>query len=289
MPLVAAQEILLEAKRQGYGIGAFNIYNLETVQGVIAAAERKQSPVIIQAWAGIFRFGIVSMETLAAIVKAEAARTSVPVALHLDHGESLEEVELAIQAGFGSVMLDASAKRLEENIALTKKAVRIAHQAGVGVEAELGHVGTGDGTQEKEEVLQNWLTDPKEAVRFVRETGVDFLAVAVGTIHGFYRAEPRLDLPRLQSIAQLLAVPLVLHGSSYTPDRQLQEAIKAGISKINVATELNVAFVQGIKHALAANAETCYPNELTGQGRDFLARVVEDKIEIFGSAGREDR
>ena len=165
---------------------------------------------------------------------------------------------------------------------MTKKVVEAAHAAGVEVEAELGHVGTGDGTKE-EGYSQSWLTDPEQAAHFVRETGADFLAVAIGTIHGFYKAEPKLDIPRLKSIASLVKTPLVLHGSSYTPAEQVKEAIKAGITKINVATELNVELVKGIQTALQRAPETPYPNQLTDLGREYFAAAVEAKIKVFGS------
>jgi fructose-bisphosphate aldolase class II len=280
MPLVSTKEILEEAKKGGYGVGSFNVYNLETVQGVIKAAEQTNLPAIIQAWVGVFRFGSVSMETLSAIVKAEAEKAKVPIAFHLDHGETFAETVKAVRAGFGSVMIDASTKSLEENIKLTKKVVEVAHNAGVDVEAELGHVGTGSGSQEQGET-KAWLTDPEQAAHFVKETGVDFLAVAVGTLHGFYQEEPKLDIERLKQIAHVVKVPLVLHGSSYTPIEQLREAIKAGITKINVATELNVEFVKGIKDALQTNPETPYPNVLTDQGREYFAKAAEEKIKLF--------
>lgn len=285
MPLVSTKKILQEARQGGYGIGSFNVYNLETVQGVISAAERANFPAIIQAWVGMFRFGSVTMETLSAIVRAEAEKASVPIAFHLDHGETFGEMLQAIRAGFGSVMIDASTKSLEENIELTRKVVEAAHYAGVEVEAELGHVGTGSGTQE-EGAANSWLTDPEQAAYFVEETGVDLLAVAIGTLHGFYRAEPKLDIPRLKKIVQVVKVPLVLHGSSYTPDAQIKEAIKAGISKINVATELNVEFVKGVKQALKKDPETPYPNSLTDLGREYFAKAVEKKIKLFSLAGQ---
>lgn len=280
MPLESTKKILEDARQGGYGIGSFNVYNLETVQGVIKAAEKTNFPAIIQAWVGIFRSGSVTMETLSAIVHAEAEKASVPIAFHLDHGESFAEIMRAIRAGFGSVMIDASTKSLEENIKLTQKVVEAAHAAGVEVEAELGHVGTGKGSKE-EGTINTWLTDPEEAAYFIEKTGVDFLAVAIGTLHGFYQAEPKLDIPRLKQIAQAVNVPLVLHGSSYTPPEQIKEAIKGGISKINVATELNVEFVKGIKEALKKDWETPYPNTLTDLGREYYAKAVEDKIKLF--------
>ncbi len=283
MSLLPTKRILLEAKKNGYGVGAFNVFNLETARAVIEAAEAENSPAIIQVWAGIFQFGTVTPWGLGALLAAEAQHASVPIAVHLDHGETEEVIQKAIRGGFYSVMIDASTSPLEENIAKTRRIVDIAHVVDVDVEAELGHVPTGDGSEEGGGA-KIFLTDPEEALRFVEETGIDLLAVSIGTIHGLYREEPRLDFDLLRHLRETIDLPLVLHGSSYVSDGDLRRAVKNGINKINVATELNNAIVEGVSEAV--KADQVFPNDLFDKGKERMAEIVRRKIRVFESSGK---
>ncbi|MGI9951809.1 class II fructose-bisphosphate aldolase [Moorellaceae bacterium AZ2] len=280
MPLVTTKAIMDRALAGGYAVGAFNVCNLEMTQGVMEAAVSERSPVIIQVWAGILQQGMKA-RTLAAIVKSEAEACEVPVSLHLDHGTSLEDIKEAIDAGFSSVMIDASMLTLRENIKVTRQVVRMAREAGVSTEAEIGHVGGG-----KEGIGNQWLTSPNEAEIFVRETEVDFLAVAIGTAHGFYECEPCLDFERLTAIKKKVQIPLVLHGASFTPPEQLARAIGLGITKVNVATEINIAMIKGIKMALADEPQIIWPDIVLRRGRAEVAQEVKGKLRLFGSTGK---
>ena len=220
--LVTGREILEDAHRNNYGVGAFNVNNMEIVQAIIEAAEETNSPVILQASQGGIKYA--GIEYIAALGKVAAEKAKVPVALHLDHGTDFNQIMLCIRHGFTSVMIDGSRFELEDNINITKKVVEVAHAVGVSVEAELGKIG---GTEDHISVseAEATFTDPDEAVRFVEETNVDSLAIAVGTAHGVYKGEPKLDFDRIKIIKERVNIPLVLHGSSGVPS----EAIKGCI------------------------------------------------------------
>lgn len=235
--LVNTKDMLLKAKEGSYAVAAFNVYNLETVQAAIRVAEQQQHPVIIAL--GERYFGTVDVEGFASLVQALAAKASVPVALHLDHAYEKESIIRAIRAGFTSVMYDGSKFELDDNTRLTKEITEIAHMAGVSVEAEIGSVALGAFSDEEEGT--GTLTNPQEAKRFVEETGVDFLAAAIGTVHGMYKGEPNIRLDLLDDIRNVVDVPLVLHGASGTPDQIIREAVARGICKINVNTEVSLA------------------------------------------------
>ncbi|MFP3919535.1 class II fructose-bisphosphate aldolase [Lysinibacillus telephonicus] len=235
--LVNTKDMLLKAKEEQYAVAAFNVYNLETIQAAIRVAEEQQHPVIIAL--GERYFGTVDVEGFASLVHTLAAKASVPVALHLDHAYEKESIIRAIRAGFTSVMYDGSKFNLEENTRLTKEITEIAHMAGVSVEAEIGSVALGAFSDEEEGA--GTLTDPNEAKLFVQETGVDFLAAAIGTVHGMYKGEPNIRLDLLDEIRNKVDVPLVLHGASGTPDEIIKEAVARGICKINVNTEVSLA------------------------------------------------
>lgn len=227
MALVTMSEMLLQARKEKRAVGAFNVANYETALGVFKAAEAEKSPVIIQVYMRLFNSEKAS--DLAGTLLRLAHRSSQPIALHLDHGENLEQVMTAIRAGYTSVMLDGSRLPFEENVALTALAVRLAHAAGVTAEGEIGHVAQGDETA---------LTSVEEAVSFAQQTQVDALAVSIGTAHGYYKAEPKLDIERCKAIAEALPeMPLVLHGGSGTPLEAVRKSIENGIAKINIATE----------------------------------------------------
>ena len=227
MALVSMKEMLSDARREKRAVGAFNVANYETALGVFKAAEAEKSPVIIQVYMRLFTSE--KAWDLAGTLLRLARRSSQPIALHLDHGETLEQVATAIRAGYTSVMLDGSRLPFEENAAVTALAARLAHGAGVSAEGEIGHVAQGDETA---------LTSVEEAVAFAEKTQVDALAVSIGTAHGYYKAEPRLDIDRCKAIAEALPdLPLVLHGGSGTPLEAVWQSIQNGIAKVNIATE----------------------------------------------------
>lgn len=243
--LVNTKDILKNAQAGKYAVAAFNVYSLETVQAAIRVTERENQPVIIAL--GERYFPTVDVEGFAALVKAIAEKSPVPIALHLDHAYEKESIIRAIRCGFTSVMFDGSAYEIEENIRRTKEIVEIAHMAGVSVEAEIGSLAKGDFSDEEEG--DGTLTDPESAKDFVMRTGVDFLAAAIGTVHGMYKGEPKIDLPLLERIQQAVDVPLVLHGGSGTPDAIVQQAIQLGICKVNVNTEVSMAAVTYLQNA----------------------------------------
>lgn len=246
--IVDTKKILTDAQRNQYAVAAFNVYSLETVQAAIKVAEQENQPVIIAL--GERYFPTVDVEGFAAMVKAMAEKATVPVALHLDHAYEKESIIRAIRCGFTSVMFDGSAHPFEENVRLTKEIVEIAHMAGVSVEAEIGSLAKGEFSDEEEGT--GTLTDPKAAKAFVEATGVDFLAAAIGTVHGMYKGEPKIDLPLLKRIQQAVDLPLVLHGGSGTPEAVVKDAVQLGICKVNVNTEVSMAAVSFMQDYLAS-------------------------------------
>jgi tagatose 1,6-diphosphate aldolase GatY/KbaY len=279
MPLVTSKELLLHAKENHYAVGAFNVENMEMVQAVIAAAEELRSPVILQTTPGTLKYA--PAELYYANVAAVAKAAKVPVAVHLDHGSSFELALRAFRAGYTSIMIDGSQKTFEENIALTKAVVEACHAGGVPVEAELGKVGG------KEDDLDggegNGCTVPEEAAEFVARTGVDFLAVAIGTAHGVYKGIPKLDVERVSRIAQLVDIPLVLHGTSGVPDETVRECIARGMCKVNYATDLRIAFTEGVKEYLLKDPKAYDPKKYGAAGRERVKQYVLQKIKVCGS------
>lgn len=282
MPLVTSKELMLDAQKNGYAIGAFNVENMEMVQAVVAAAEALRSPVILQTTPGTLKYA--SPEMFYANVAAAAKAAKIPVVMHLDHGSSFDLALRAFRAGYTSIMIDGSQKEFEENIALTKSVVDACHAGGVPVEAELGKVGG------KEDDLDggegNGYTVPEEAAEFVARTGVDFLAVAVGTAHGVYKGIPKLDIDRISRIRALVDVPLVLHGTSGVPDETVRECIARGMCKVNYATDLRIAFTKGVKDYLAQNPDVYDPKKYSAAGRENVKQYVMQKIKVCGSDGR---
>jgi fructose-bisphosphate aldolase class II len=283
LALAAAAPLLIEAREQGYALGAFNAYNLETVQAIVSAAEEERAPVILQTSQGALKYAGLSQLWSLANTAAKAAR--VPVAVHLDHGTDLSVVWRCLRAGFTSVMFDGSHLPMPENAALTRRVVEVARELQVSVEAELGRI---SGTEEEISVedREAYFTDPEEAAWFVRETAVDALAVAVGTAHGRYRGEPRLDFARLEEIARKVKVPLVLHGSSGLPDEAVRRAIGLGVAKFNIDTELREAFVGALSGALAAHPGEIDPRRLLAPAREAVKAKVREKLRLFGSSGK---
>ncbi|MDK2784768.1 MAG: fructose-bisphosphate aldolase, class [Bacillota bacterium] len=283
MSLVTIAELMPQAEREGYAIGAFNANNLEFVQAIVAAAENQRSPVIIQASQGAIKYA--GLEQITAMVKTAAEKATVPVALHLDHGTDFNQVMRCIRTGFTSVMIDASKLPLAENIALVRRVVEVAHAVGVSVEAELGRIG---GTEEHITVSEReaFFTDPEEAEAFVHATGVDTLAVAIGTAHGPYKGEPKLDFERLSEIRARVKIPIVLHGSSGVPDDAIRRAVALGVRKINIDTDLRQGFMARLREVMAEHPEEYDPRKLLGPARDALQKIIEYKMQVFGSAGR---
>lgn len=282
MSLVTTKQLMLDAQKEKYAIGAFNVENMEMVQAVVAAAEELKSPVIMQTTPSTVKYA--DLAYFYANVKVAAELASIPVVMHLDHGSSFELAMRALRTGYTSIMIDGSHSGFEENIAVTKAVVDACHPSCIPVEAELGKVGG------KEDDLDGGegggYTIPSEALEFVERTGVDSLAVAIGTAHGVYKGVPRLDVDRLSAIREVIPVPLVLHGTSGVPDEAVKECIRRGICKVNYATDLRIAFSKGVNEVLMENPDTIDPKKYNARGRELVKKYVMDKIRVCGSAGR---
>ena len=282
MALVTTKEMMLDAKKGGYAIGAFNVENMEMVQAVIAAAKELKSPVILQTTPSTLKYA--EAELFYANVKAEADKANVPVAIHLDHGSSFALAMKAYRAGYTSIMIDGSHGTFDENIAVSKAVADACHAAGIPVEAELGKVGG------KEDDLdggaENPYTDPKQAAQFVKATGIDSLAVAIGTAHGVYKGTPKLDKERLSKIREAVGIPLVLHGTSGVPDADVKDCIARGICKVNYATDLRIAFTKGVTRVLAEKPDTFDPKKYNAAGREEVKKYVMEKMAVCGSIGK---
>ena len=284
--LVNTKEMLQAAQAGKYAVPAFNIHNLETVQVVARTAAELESPVILAATPGTVAYA--GPEFLLAMAAVAARKYPVPMSLHLDHFQDPDMLIELIDMGFPSVMIDASHHPFAENVALVRSVVEYARQKDVSVEAELGRLG---GREEDLEVDNSdaFLTDPAEAQEFVSATGVESLAVAIGTAHGLYKAAPRLDYKRLAEISLRLSVPLVLHGGSGVPDKSVRETIRRGVCKVNIATELKVAFAAGVKEHFSVKPEADDPRQYMEPGKALMKQVVKDKILMCGSDGKGGR
>lgn len=277
MPFVTSKQMLLDAQRVGYAVGAFNVENMEMVKAVIAAAEELNAPVILQTTPSTVKYG--SLNTYRALVAAEAEKAAVQVALHLDHGNSFALAVQAVYAGYTSVMIDGSNEDFEQNITLTRRVTEIAGICGVPVEAELGKVG---GKEDDLEAVGDTNTDPLEAKEFVARTGVDSLAVAIGTAHGFYDKEPVLDKQRVSDIREVVSVPLVLHGASGLSDADVSECVKRGMCKVNFATELRAAYTGAGKALLDENPQVIDPKQLGNAGMEAVKRLIINRMLVCG-------
>lgn len=283
--LVNPLELYKRAQKEGFAIGAFNTSDLNITKAIIEAAEELRSPVIIETSEGEIDF--LSPEISAAQVKALASDAKVPVVLHLDHGKKFETVVEAIKNGYTSVHLDGSANPYDLNVSLTKNTVQFAHEKGVAVEGEIGHItGSSESHDEKIEIATESLTDPAKAKTFVKATGVDVLAVAIGNIHGVYANPPQLDFERLAAIGKKVKCYFSLHGGSGIPKNQIQKAIKMGVVKVNVNTELRMAFHDGILHEFEVHPEEVIPYKYLPAGTEAVKKVVVTKIKLFGSVGK---
>jgi len=305
MPLTTNLELQRRAKEKAYAVGAFNTSNLEITQAIIEAAEEKRAPVIIATTEKALAYA--GDEILGTMIKMMAAKAIIPVSLHLDHGRDINIIKRCISLGWTSVMIDASDKPLEENIALSREVVKEAHSAGVSVEAELGKLkGVEDNISVKEK--EAILTDPEEVELFVKETNCDALAVAIGTSHGAYKfkAKPKLDFQRLNQISNRTNVLLVLHGASGIispslkkaihygakiigamgiPPEDIKRAISLGITKVNIDTDLRLAFTAGIRELLNQEPQSFDPRRILSSAKEEIKRAVSDKIELLGSEG----
>lgn len=280
---VTGKYVLDRANKGNYAVGAFNINNMEILQSVIAAAEEKQAPVILQTSEGAIKYA--GIEYLSAMVKVAAEKASVPVVLHLDHGTTYETIMKCIRYGWTSVMIDGSHLPLEENIAATKEIIKVAHACGVSVEAELGRLGGIEDNINVDEKDARF-TSPDEAVKFVAETGVDSLAIAIGTAHGKYKGVPKLDFERLQTIKALIPeTPIVLHGASGIPEEDIVKSTKLGVNKINIDTDIRLAFTDAIRGFLNTS-DAFDPRKVMAPAKEAMKAVVMGKIEMFGSTGK---
>ena len=281
MELVTTKDILKKAQEGKYAVGAFNVENMEMVMAVISAAEEMNSPVIMQTTPSTVKYA--GLDYFLANAKVAASRAKVPVVMHLDHGSSFELASEAFRAGYTSIMIDGSHSSFEDNIKISKAVVDMCKSSGIAVEAELGKVG---GKEDDLDGGDGGFTDPKEAKLFVEKTGVDSLAVAIGTAHGLYKGEPKLDLDRLSQIKEVVSIPLVLHGGSGIPDSKVQESIKRGICKVNYATELRKAFTKGVTKYLEENKDTIDPKKYNKSGMEEVKQFVKEKIKVCGCENR---
>jgi len=277
MALVSSYEMLRDAQKNHYAVGAFNIENMEMAQAVIAAAEAQRAPVMIQTTPGTLKYATPFLYH--DIIASLAARSKVPVCIHLDHGDSYDLVVRCLMAGYTSVMIDGSRLPFEENIALSKKIVTLAALNNIPVEAELGKVG---GKEDDLADAGQAYTDPLTAAEFVGRTGIHSLAVAIGTAHGIYKVKPVLDIERLKAVRKAVEIPLVLHGASGLTPEQVQACIKEGICKVNFATELRIAYTKGVKAAMAD--DPIDPKAYGKVGRKAVQDLVEKWIEVCGAS-----
>lgn len=281
MSLVTSKEMLLKAQQGAYAVGAFNVENMEMVKAVIAAAEELNAPVMLQTTPSTIKYGTV--ETYAAIVEAEAKKASVPVCLHLDHGNSYELAMQCLEDGYTSVMIDGSHEDFEGNISVTKKVTEAAKEKGIPVEAELGKVG---GKEDDLEAEADTNTDPMEAKEFVERTGIDSLAVAIGTAHGFYVGTPVLDKERLSEIRKVVEVPLVLHGASGLTDQDVRDCVSRGICKVNFATELRKAYTDAVKKLIQEDPKVYDPKAFGKVGMAAVKELVMGRMKVCGCDGK---
>lgn len=281
MSFVTTKQMLAAADKGGYAVGAFNVENMEMVMAVIKAAEELHAPAILQTTPSTIKYA--GLPLYYANVKAAAAQAAVPIALHLDHGSSFALAMQALRVGYTSIMIDGSHESFENNIALTRAVVDACAASDIPVEAELGKVG---GKEDDLDCTDPGYTDPEDAVTFVDQTGVSSLAVAIGTAHGIYKGEPKLDVERLSEIRKRVEIPLVLHGASGVPEEMVRECIKRGISKVNFATELRIAYSNGIKKFLRENPEAFDPKKYNTVGMEYVTEAVKNKIRMCGSADK---
>ncbi|MBR9676343.1 class II fructose-bisphosphate aldolase [Candidatus Woesearchaeota archaeon] len=301
MGLTSNLSLQRKAQTKKYAVGAFNISNIEILQSVLSVATRLKSPVIISTTPSAISYA--GLQNISCVVRNEAKKSGVPVSLHLDHGKSFDDVKMCVDAGYSSVMIDASDKSFLQNIKLTKKVVSLAHKKGVSVESELGVL---CGVEDNVNASENVCTVPAQAKEFVERTGTDTLAVAIGTSHGAYKfkATPKLRFDILKEIRSLVKTPLVLHGASGVPsnlltklksvgvglgkakgvpDAQIRKAILEGVTKVNIDTDIRLAFTYGVKKFLGDNKKVFDPRKILGNAKKEMEKIVEQKMLLFGS------
>ncbi len=302
--LADTKKILQKARRGHYAVGHFNVHNLETVEAVVKAAARLNSPVILATSEGAIKYA--GMKYLYELALTASQENKIPIALHLDHGREMRLIKQAVKLGYSSVMIDASHEKFEKNVRLTREVVQLAHRKGVSVEAELGTIG---GAEDAVKARKICYTNPAKAKEFVERTGCDFLAVAIGTSHGAYKFEgkTRLKLSRLEEIGKKVKIPLVLHGASGVPkkivrlaerygaelegvqgvpDGEIRKAVRNGICKINTDTDLRLAFDAGVRKVIETRPEDFDPRHILEAARNLMQKVAEQRIRLFGSKGK---
>ena len=303
--LVTNKDLMVPARKNGYAIPALNVQNLESLTAVVEAAAEEKSPVILAITPSVIKYA--GMPYIVSLAKTAASLSTMPISIHLDHGEDFETAAKCVEAGFSSVMIDGSFLKYEDNIAVTKKVVAIAHKKGASVEAELGKLaGIEERSVEEKDAI---LTDPESAKDFVEKTGVDTLAIAIGTSHGAYKfkSESKLDIERLKIISQKVSIPLVLHGASSVPqwliekatkygaqlgnakgipETEIKKAIGLGIAKVNVDTDLRLAFTGSVREALMNSPKEFDPRKILGPAKETMKQVAKSKMQLFGSSGK---
>jgi ketose-bisphosphate aldolase len=284
MPLVTLKAILAGTRKGGYAVGGFNFNGYDDAQGMINGAAEKHSPIILMASMSAIKY--IGLKQCVGMVRGMADSVDIPVCLHLDHATDVEFIKAAVREGFSSVMIDASALDYESNIRTSKAVVDFAKDYPCSVEAELGKVG---GKEEQIAVDERsaTFTDPADVPRFVEETGIDALAIAFGSVHGFYKSEPKLDFDRLEKIVGLTGCPLVLHGGTGIPEDDFRRCVRMGMGKINVGTEFKKAFSDAIRKSCAELPEDQFdPKKYMQPVKNICAEIVKGKIDIFGSANK---
>jgi len=287
MAFVTTKEMLKEAQKGRYGIGAFNANNMEIIQAIIETAEEEKAPVILQASQGAIKYA--GLESIVAMVKVMTEKVNIPVALHLDHGTDYYQNIKCLRAGFTSLMYDGSKLPFDENVEMTKKVVEMAHACDIPVEAELGQIGKMGDSDEPGVVLEKVkesMAVPEEAVKFVELTEIDFLAAAVGTIHGCRTPFAKLDIPRIEKIRELTGVPLVLHGASGVNDDEVRKGIAAGICKINIDTRIRMKFTEKMREIIITNPKEIDPRKILGPAKDAAKEIIRDRMRVFGCNGK---
>ena len=278
MPFVTTKAMLKKAQEGAYAIGAFNAENMEMAQAIVWAAEKENAPVIIQTTPGTLKYA--EPKCFAGLVSRLARDAKVPVALHLDHGNTFDLAQLCAREGYTSLMIDGSLLPFEENVSLTRRVVEMAGD--LPVEAELGTVGG----KEDSHTAQAQYTDPDEAAEFVRRTGIFSFAVAIGTAHGVYKGEPKLDLDRLSAVRARVDVPLVLHGTSGVPEDKVRACISRGICKVNYATDLRQTFTAAAKRAMEEKPDAYDPKKYLAPAREAVEQRVRELIRLCGGSGK---
>ncbi|WP_034916931.1 tagatose bisphosphate family class II aldolase [Erwinia sp. 9145] len=283
MAIISTKYLLARARKEGWAVPAFNIHNAETVQAVMEACRERRSPAILAGTPGTFKH--IACQEMLALGGTYAHSFGVPGILHLDHHEDYDDIVIKVNAGVRSAMIDGSHLPFEENVALVRRVVAYCHLHDCSVEAELGQLG-GIEDDKNVDAAHAFLTDPQQAVAFVERTGIDSLAVAIGTAHGLYAQRPNIDFARLEEIGQQVSIPLVLHGGSGVPDEDVMQAIRLGIAKVNVGTELKIAFAAAVKTWFAAHPDGSDPRYYMREGMNAMKKVIHEKITLCGSEDR---